>query len=896
MLKKILRRLNRDHRPVQDRTFHVSRGDAYNSEGKWPLAIHHYEQALAIDPKLPAIWVQLGHSYRETKDYAAAEKAYRQALEIERSNADAWFFLGVTLFLTEKNGDAFNAMLRAVELDPAGPAARDLATRCGVRANDFGDFVQALDEFFDPEYYLKVNEDLRSAGIDPKQHYLSFGWREDRSFSSWFDPVYYRRRHRKLVGAHTPPLQHYWKTGRSLDLRCSAANGKNWFQAIAPEKAAWTSVTPARLAPETRAVVILPVYKGFDETLASIFHALSHRGNSAYSLLVINDCGPDAELNAELDRLSEKGLFDYLVNDTNRGFVQTCNRGILEFSGDKDVVLLNSDAFVPPGWFDRLVRHAESDASIATVTPLSNNATICSYPKTDSDNFHALELSPLEMDALAAETNPGLHVETPTGVGFCFFMSRRAIDDIGALDPIAFKLGYGEENDFCMRALEAGYKNVIAADVFVFHVGSVSFSVTKDANYAAGQLALDLKHPNYALLTRRHVLADPMRYGRMKLDAARLVRALDRPVVFITHAWGGGIDTYLDSKRKELDRQGISHITITVKDGSFVSIETSDDPYVFTPNLADVDLRLDFKFFCDLLTSLKPSLLHINSFAGLDWVHHAALLQFITNAGIRYRYIGHDYSSISRFYHLTRPDNIYRGLPDWRDLEDWARMTELGPRDVCSNDDRRKAYSDFLSNAECVEFPSQAARTVLETFYSDFQAEVIPHEQPFDTSVTAARRPADGKLRIASIGAIGSHKGSDVLLALARDAKARDLGIEYSIIGYSDQDKAMEAAGVEVTGLYSSEEEAIQHLQRIQPDLVFIASVWPETYCYTLSIPLALKMPFAVFDLGAQAERAAAVTWGVKFDPALINASSLLSEKIKKIDFESLWSAVSQST
>jgi hypothetical protein len=214
---------------------------------------------------------------------------------------------------------------------------------------------------------------------------------------------------------------------------------------------------------------------------------------------------------------------------------------------------------------------------------------------------------------------------------------------------------------------------------------------------------------------------------------------------------------------------------------------------------------------------------------------------------------------------------------------------------VCSNADRREAYGDFLSNAECVEFPSQAARTVLETFYSGFHAQVVPHEEPFATSIRAARRPADGKLRIASIGAIGSHKGSDVLLALARDAKARNLGIEYSIIGYSDQDEAMEAAGVEVTGAYASEEEAIGHLQRIQPDLVFIGSVWPETFCYTLSIPLALKLPFAVFDLGAQAERAATVGWSVKFDPALINASNQLSDKITDIDLESLWAVTAQS-
>jgi AmiR/NasT family two-component response regulator len=134
-----------------------------------------------------------------------------------------------------------------------------------------------------------------------------------------------------------------------------------------------------------------------------------------------------------------------------------------------------------------------------------------------------------------------------------------------------------------------------------------------------------------------------------------------------------------------------------------------------------------------------------------------------------------------------------------------------------------------------------------------------------------------------------------VLLALARDAVARGLKIDYSIIGYSDQDDAMEAAGVNVTGAYSSEEEAIAHLNEIQPDLVFIASIWPETYCYTLSIPLALKLPFIVFDLGAQAERAATVPWSVRLNPKLINAPIKLSDVISRLEVDEIWATVAST-
>lgn len=102
----------------------------------------------------------------------------------------------------------------------------------------------------------------------------------------------------------------------------------------------------------------------------------------------------------------------------------------------------------------------------------------------------------------------------------------------------------------------------------------------------------------------------------------------------------------------------------------------------------------------------------------------------------------------------------------------------------------------------------------------------------------------------------------------------------------------MKAAGVSITGAYASDDEAIAFLQDFQPDLVFISSIWPETYCYTLSIPIALGQPFMVFDIGAQAERAATVPWSVRLDPVLINAPNRLSDALLELDVDTLWQTV----
>jgi len=54
--------------------------------------------------------------------------------------------------------------------------------------------------------------------------------------------------------------------------------------------------------------------------------------------------------------------------------------------GQNDVVLLNSDTVVTSGWLEKLRRCADSDPRIGTITPFSNNAEICSFPKFCHNN------------------------------------------------------------------------------------------------------------------------------------------------------------------------------------------------------------------------------------------------------------------------------------------------------------------------------------------------------------------------------------------------------------------------------------------------------------------------------------------------------------------------------
>ncbi|TCQ10358.1 GT2 family glycosyltransferase [Rhizobium sp. PP-F2F-G36] len=852
----------------------LQRADAANAVHNWAEAARLYEQVLKADPTKVAIWIQLGHCRKEMGDIDSARSAYVTASELAPGQSEAYFHLAHMLRFSGDMWGGYENFLKAFEADGNPEAEKELGLMLGSEYS-YPETIRMIDEVFTTEDYLELNGDIASAGVDPRLHYLLFGWKEKRSPSHIFDPWYYERQYRNYLKPGTMPLLHYVKN-RSKGFRGNALSDKRWFTAKAPESDAWDALSPAILGKKTRAVVILPVYKGYDETLASVYHALSARGDAAYSLLVINDCGPDKKLNAELARLGEKGLFDYHLSEKNRGFVQTCNHAIADLSGGLDVVLLNSDAFVFPGWFERMIAHADKDPSVATITPLSNNATLCSYPLRDKNNLLSLECTPAEMNDIAGRANAGVAVEAPTGVGFCFYMRRSVIEEIGALDPVAFKVGYGEENDFCMRSLNAGYKNLLACDVFTFHVGSVSFSSSKAENFDAGQKALLRKHPNYPSLVRHHFEADPALTARRTLDRARLIDMAKGAALMVTHNWGGGIDTYLKDKAAEFSLLGTKSLMMKVHDSHMVSFSQDD---IYVPNLVDIDMRTEMAFVLQLLADLSPSRIMVNSFAGLTWEFHSALLASLSSLSAEKTLVLHDYSAITHHYQLIRPDQIYAGLPTMADLRQWALMKNPQATDPCDPDIRHAAYNAFLVDAK-VESPSKASAEIFRTFFPKADIRVVPHEETWDVLPDVLPRRPDGQIRISLIGAIGSHKGSDILLALANDSRDRYLGIDYSVVGYTNNDEALAKADVEITGAYTTNEEAFIELERIQPDMIFIPSVWPETFCYTLSIALKTGVPTVVFDLGAQADRIREAGTGHILDPKLINSPTALSDAL----------------
>ena len=159
---------------------------------------------------------------------------------------------------------------------------------------------------------------------------------------------------------------------------------------------------------------------------------------------------------------------DILIrNETNLGFPVAVNQGIRAATGDT-IVILNNDCIVTPNWLEILLSRLSDGLDM--VGPVTNSISGPQQVLIDIyDDIPALNI--------AAEThrkkNAGQWYPFHRIVFFCVAIKREVIDKIGLLDE-AYTPGNYEDDDYCMRAIDAGFKLGVARDCYVHHVGSVT--------------------------------------------------------------------------------------------------------------------------------------------------------------------------------------------------------------------------------------------------------------------------------------------------------------------------------------------------------------------------------------------------------------------------------------
>jgi GT2 family glycosyltransferase/glycosyltransferase involved in cell wall biosynthesis len=734
--------------------------------------------------------------------------------------------------------------------------------------SDRARFERLLSLVVDPVWYRARNQDVAISGTDPLQHFIDAGLYEWRDPNPWFDSAWYARQNPDVAASGVHPLLHYLAEGARLQrdphprfdaawyvdqhpesagnpllfhLRVGTARGWLTEQPLAIEDYLPSEAAPIAMPEHVETDVIIPVYRGLAATRRCVESVLADRELPAGRVVVIDDRSPEPKLSAWLDRLANLGRITLLRNKKNLGFVQSANLG-MRHAGDRDVVLLNSDTEVPSGWLVRLQAQAYAAPKVASVSPLSNNATICgwlSYEGGPMPPGVTLEA----IDSACRAANAGRFATAPTTVGFCMYIRRAALDVVGLFDSKTFGKGYGEENDFCLRATALGWSHHIACDTFVWHEGNVSFGATTGDHIERAWPILTERYPDYPAAVAKFVKDGDTESYRFAAAMA-MFRASGLPTILaISHDLGGGVGRQM-MEAIERDAGHANHLVLAP---AVHGVSLSAPALPGLPPLVLVVER--WRDLATVARSAGVTRVHVHHLMGLD-LDVRALIQ---DLGVPFDVTVHDYFTICpQVTLLPWSAGGYCGEPGPAGCDACiANRPSHGATDILSWRWRRAWQS---REAEHVNVPSQDALDRLRRHGAGANARLVPHEAvsagPWPLHLPA--RPGK-QLRVAVLGVLANHKGAHLVASVAMAADPARLRIQ--VIGDTEAgfpDAARKR--MTINGAYQ-EGELPALLAKHRPHVIWFPSTAPETYSFTLSTAIESGLPIVATRIGAFPER-----------------------------------------
>lgn len=626
--------------------------------------------------------------------------------------------------------------------------------------------------------------------------------------------------------------------------------------------------------------IIIPVYNGL-EFLPKLFESVFANTDLAYRLIVVDDASPDKEVWKFLNKIktenSDKDIL-LLRNEANLGFVKTVNKAVEK--AENHFVLLNTDVEVPPSWLSRLMLPILKMENIASATPFTNSGTICSFPEFAKDNEIFEGLSVTEIDGyfqmVDARNN---FVELPTGVGFCMAFNKNIVDQLGMFDEESFGKGYGEENDWCQRAIKRGFKNVIAPNLFVYHKHGGSFpSEEKRKLIEENMQKLLKKHPNYSFDVEKFIQNDQLKSIRdfLILLITSNFQSDNRAILFVDHELGGGANLYREKYVKKCLEEG--------KKVLLLSYDTRKVEY--HARYYCKQYKIGYK--CDFIADVK----NLIEFVGLEKIvlsqivsyeNPLEFLEFLkeikASKKCKSEVLVHDYYSVCQIFVLLDWKNEYCNVPNSQKCNECLvkkRGENSGYIKTKNQDAWRRAWKAFLADADEIIFFSNASKTIVKKAYPDLPEEklkMIPHSVEAFKTVGIKKSSKKHPFTIGVLGGINLVKGSVIIKEMIQLIEKKKLDVRIVIIGELIEN--IKSKNLNVLGKYNREDIPVLAAEN-EIDLFFIPSIWPETFSYTSQEIMNMDYPLAVFDLGAPAERVQKYAKGLIISE--INAEKALDE------------------
>lgn len=621
--------------------------------------------------------------------------------------------------------------------------------------------------------------------------------------------------------------------------------------------------------------IVIPVHNAYED-LVRCLESVQRYSRSDLPVITIDDASSDERIWPLLrDWASRHPNFRAVRNETNLGYTRTVNLGC-ELAGAGDVILVNSDTVVPPHWVEQLAACAYSRPGVATVTALSNAAGAFSVPEKNAVNALPPGWGVDEMATFVERTSQRLRPVVPTGNGFCLYLTSIARAAVGRFDADNFPSGYGEENDFCLRASAAGLVNLIDDATYVFHRRSASFGAAKDEILKTSRKVLDRLHPTYTQRIREWSENDSLDPVRTQLQE-KLVEAGEHGwksflpdeerqcLLFVLHDGTGGT-RFTSEDLSNAMAQSYRTIVLLAALDRWTLWEYFEAEMVPVRSYAFAEpWRVDRPLTPDRLLALREicqdygvEIAHVRHLLGSG----PELLDVLQELAIPIVFSFHDFYTVCPTIQLLDENRNYcagrctSGAGDCRMPANWYRppLPWLKHRYVHLHQRRMGAA---IERCDAFVTTSESSRDLILQHFPTLQDErftIIEHGRDL-ARLELAQAPVSGQpLRAIFFGALSPAKGMKLITELLEKNREAGSPIEIHVLGQVPLNFDPAKLGATYHGAYDRE-ELPERVRAIGAAVSLVPSLWPETYCHVLTESWAMGLPVLASDIGTLRER-----------------------------------------
>lgn len=345
---------------------------------------------------------------------------------------------------------------------------------------------------FDGVWYLNKYPDVKDSGMNPLAHYIKYGSSEGRKPNQLFDGVWYLNKYPDVKDSGMNPLEHYIRLGavenrsignlrpevlymiRRLVLNHLVMDPSDQIIALARKIKIPTSSFP-------KVSIIIPVYGKLEYTIQCLDSIEKNLPNIEFEVIVVDDCSKD---DSTIILPEVKGI-RYFKNDSNLGFIGSCNHGAAKARGQY-LCFLNNDTEVLPRWLDELVKSFEYFPS----TGLVGSKLI--YPDGALQEAGGIIWNDgsawnfgRNQDSFTPEYNYAREVDYCSGASIA--VPKNLFDELGGFDS-HFAPAYCEDCDFALKVRTKGYRVIYQPLSVVIHHEGISSGTDTSQGVKAYQI------------------------------------------------------------------------------------------------------------------------------------------------------------------------------------------------------------------------------------------------------------------------------------------------------------------------------------------------------------------------------------------------------------------------